>query len=193
MENCDFLGTHTITDDDRKQLNAKYPNYCFNHVSKFQSTSDATRNMLWQKKDVKLFLSTEKKIRYKDKDIKKDFLEFNISNDKYKDWLNTGKGIFFFEKEKDTPKNLKKCEELFDKNVLEIKKRVNEIGEINDVIANEQLNLALYDDSKLIEETFVQRVNKRLQLYGFISVPFTNKKGNNLINLNNLRKKNFLR
>ena len=44
----------------------------------------------------------------------------------------------------------------------------------------------LYGDSSLIEETFVQRVNKHLQLYGFILVPFANKKGNNLITLSNL-------
>ena len=57
---------------------------------------------------------------------------------------------------------------------------------MEEVVANEQLNLALYDDPNLIEETFVQRVNKHLQLFGFISVPFANKKGNNLITLDNL-------
>ena len=38
----------------------------------------------------------------------------------------------------------------------------------------------------MIEETFVQRVNKHLQLFGFFSIPFANTKGSNLINLNNL-------
>ena len=75
---------------------------------------------------------------------------------------------------------------MFDKNVLEIKKLVEDIGTLKEVVENEQLNLALYDDSNLIEETFAQRVNKHLQLYGFISVPFANEKGNNVITLSNL-------
>ena len=86
---------------------------------------------------------------------------------------------------KDITDKLDECEKLFDKNVLEIKKLVEDIGVLNEVVEHEQLNLALYDDSNLIEETFIQRVNKHLQLYGFISVPFGNKKGNNLIGLQN--------
>ena len=38
----------------------------------------------------------------------------------------------------------------------------------------------------MIEETFIQRFNKHLQLYGFISIPFANTKKSNLITLNNL-------
>ena len=38
----------------------------------------------------------------------------------------------------------------------------------------------------MIEETYIQRFNKHLQLYGFISIPFANTKKNNLITLNNL-------
>ena len=113
------------------------------------------------------------------------FLSFECSNDKYKDWLNTNEGIFFFDLYKDIPDKIE-CEKLFDKNVLEIKKLVEDIGVLKEDVENEQLNLVLYDDSNLIEETFVQRVNKHLKLYGFISVPFANKKGNNLISLSNL-------
>ena len=57
---------------------------------------------------------------------------------------------------------------------------------MEDVVSNEQLNVALYDDSNIIEETFIQRVNKHLQLYGLISIPFSNRKDFNLINLDNL-------
>ena len=75
---------------------------------------------------------------------------------------------------------------MFDEDVLKIKKLVNDIGNIKELTEDEQLNLILYDDSNIIEETFVQRFNKQLQLYGFISVPFLNLKKNNLINLQNL-------
>ena len=40
---------------------------------------------------------------------------------KYKEWLGTDKGIFMKPYIKKIPKPLKYCEELFDKDVLEIK------------------------------------------------------------------------
>ena len=99
---------------------------------------------------------------------------------KYRKWH------IFYELKKDIPKNLTKCEELFDKNVLEIKKLVDDIGELNEVVTYQQLNLVLYDDSNLIEPIFIQRFNKHIQIYGFISVPIANKKRNNLINSDNI-------
>ena len=70
--------------------------------------------------------------------------------------------------------------------MLEIKKLVQDIGALKEVTKDEQLNLALYDNSDLIDETFVQRFNKHLQLYGFISIPFANTKNSKLISLDNL-------
>ena len=64
-----------------------------------------------------------------DYSVRNRFL-FDISNNKYKDWLNTGGGIFFNNKEKDIPDTLIECEKLFDKNVLEIKKLVNNVERI---------------------------------------------------------------
>ena len=75
---------------------------------------------------------------------------------------------------------------MFDKDVLKIKKLVQDVGKLDTVTKDEQLNLTLYDDSNLIEETFIQRFNKQLQLYGFISIPFVNTKKNHLISLKNL-------
>ena len=72
------------------------------------------------------------------------------------------------------------------KKCLKQKKIVGDIGELKEITENEQLNLTLYDDSNIIEETFIQRFNKHLQLYGFISIPFSNTKKSNLITLNNL-------
>ena len=63
---------------------------------------------------------------------------------------------------------------------------MQDIGALNEVTEDEQLNLAIYDDSNLVEETYIQRFNKHLQLYGFISIPFANTKKSNLITLNNL-------
>ena len=113
-------------------------------------------------------------------------MKFVCSNTKYKDYLDSNNGIFYFDSYRDLPDDLQECEKLFDKDVLEIKKLVQDIGALNEVTEDEQLNLALYDDSNLIEETYIQRFNKHLQLYGFISIPFANTKKSNVITLNNL-------
>ena len=113
-------------------------------------------------------------------------MKFVCSNTKYKDYLDSNNGIFYFDSYRDLPDDLQECEKLFDKDVLEIKKLVQDIGALNEVTEDEQLNLGLYDDSNLIVETYIQRFNKHLQLYGFISIPFANTKKSNAITLNNL-------
>ena len=113
-------------------------------------------------------------------------MKFVCSNTKYKDYLDSNNGIFYFDSYRDLPDDLQECENLFDKDVLEIKKLVQDIGALNEATEDEQLNLAIYDDSNLIEETYIQRFNKHLQLYGFISIPFANTKKSNLVTLNNL-------
>ena len=113
-------------------------------------------------------------------------MKFVCENSKYKDYLDSNNGIFYFDSYRDLPGGLDECEKLSDKDVLEIKKLVNDIGQLKEITEYEQLNLALYDDSNIIEETFVQRFNKQLQLYGFISIPFAHTKKNHLITLQNL-------
>ena len=49
---------------------------------------------------------------------------------------------------------LKYCEELFDKDVLEIKKLVKDIGHLNTLIHREQENFVLYDDSNIVSNSF---------------------------------------
>ena len=82
-------------------------------------------------------------------------MKFICSNTKYKDYLDSNNGIFYFDSYKDLPDDLDECEKLFDKDVLEIKKLVQDVGTLNEVTENEQLNLALNGDSNLIKETFI--------------------------------------
>ena len=73
--------------------------------------------------------------------------------------------IFFKTSVIDLPKTLDETEQIFDEKVLEIKKLVKDIGNVNfDSI--EQLNLSHYDRSNLIKETYFQRLNKHIQIYG---------------------------
>ena len=49
-------------------------------------------------------------------------MKFVCSNSKYKNYLDSNNGIFYFDSYKDLPDDLNECEKLFDKDVLEIKK-----------------------------------------------------------------------
>ena len=188
LDECTYIGWYKLTDHDKQEINKLHPDFSFNTLGEYVSHSRSTRNTKWEIGDLTLFPSTEYKSRGKTKtfDIKKHFMKFVCSNTKYEDYLDSNIGIFYFDSYRDLPDDLQECEKLFDKDVLEIKKLVQDIGAINEITKDEQLNLSLYDDSNLIEETYIQRFNKHLQLYGFISIPFANTKKSNIITLNNL-------
>ena len=84
---------------------------------------------------------------------------------KYKEWFGTKEPIH-----KKIPKPLKYCGELFDKDVLEIKQLVKDIGDLNTLIHREQKNFVLHDDSNIISNTFLTELNKNIQSYGIISL-----------------------
>ena len=67
-----------------------------------------------------------------------NFFRLKISSNDYSDWLNTSYNIFFQSDVKNIPKPLTTCEALFDKNVLPIKKLVNDIGDLNKLIEKER-------------------------------------------------------
>ena len=59
---------------------------------------------------------------------------------KYKEWLDTDNRTFMKPYVKKIPKLLKYCEELFDKDVLEIRQLVKDIRDLNTLIHREQKN-----------------------------------------------------
>ena len=61
---------------------------------------------------------------------------------------------------------------MFDKDVLEIKQLVKDIGDLNTLIHREQKNFVLYDDSNIISDTFFTELNKNIQSYGRISLQY---------------------
>ena len=187
LDDCNYLGDYPLTDDDKKELKKFFPNFSFNSLAEYVSITDKTNKTQWKENDL-LFPSSTKKASDSTTifDPKTQFMKFVCENSKYKDYLDSNDGIFFFNSYKDLPGDLDDCEKLFDKDVLEIKKLVNDIGQLKEITEHEQLNLALYDDSSIIEETFIQRFNKQIQLYGFISIPFAHTKKNHLISLKNL-------
>ena len=82
------------------------------------------------------------------------------------------------------PKPLTDCKKLFDKDVLEIKQLVKDIGDLNNLIHKRQKNFILYDESDFIKETFFTELNKNIPSYVIISLHYDyNKK--TLINWKN--------
>ena len=62
---------------------------------------------------------------------------------------------------------------MFNKDVLEIKQLVKDIGDLNALIHWEQKNFACYDDDRnIISNTFLTEINKNIQSYGMISLQY---------------------
>ena len=61
---------------------------------------------------------------------------------------------------------------MFDKDVLEIKQLVKDIGDLNTLIHREQKKFVLYDDSNIVSNKFFTELNKNIQSYGIISLQY---------------------
>ena len=114
----------------------------------------------------------------------------NIWQNSIGNGLNTDK---IFEKSyiNKIPKPLKYCEELFDPNVLVIKKLVKDLGDLTPIVHKERKKIFLYDDSSIITHICFTEVNKKIQSYGLISLEY-DKTTANLINSKNRLKFNIL-
>ena len=112
------------------------------------------------------------------------FQAVSQATQKYKEWLGTDNRIFMKPYIRKILKPLTDCEKLFDKDVLEIKQLVKDIGDLNNLIHKEQKNFIQYDESDFIKETFFTELNKNIPSYGIISLHYNyNKK--TLINWKN--------
>ena len=184
---------YKLNNDDKKQLNALYPNFSFNSLTLLTRPLAEWRGDSFTNKDMILFDDTKynqlPNIR-KDDFLSKSYWHFN-SNSSYHQWLNTPHGILFGDVFKDLPKPLTECEKLFDKNVLKIKKLEKEIGDLNGAIFKETKNFYLYDNSNVISNTFFTELNRKIQCYRFILLLYT-KSNYQLANSTNRLKFNVL-
>ena len=187
LDKCGFIGYYKLTNHDKQEINKVFPNFSFDTLCEYAAVNDNAKDFHWETNDL-IFPLHAYRINSPTSvfDQKTQFLKFVSDNVKYKDYFDSNNGIFFFDSVKDLPSDLDDCEKLFDKDVLEIKKLVNDIGLLKEITEYEQLTLALYDNSNIIEDTFIQRFNKQIQLYGFISIPFAQNKKNHLVTLKNL-------
>ena len=107
-----------------------------------------------------------------------------IQNNRYTKWFKNNYNVFYSPSVVDIPESLTKCKELFDYNVLPIKKLVKGIGDLNKLTIKETKNFFLYDDSNLISNPLFTELNKKIQAYGYISLLY-NKSDEQLITLKN--------
>ena len=179
---CIFKGFYNITNDDLKKIKKILPDFSFKVLSKWQGrgfTAIRSNDIFYP--SAKFLNPTDNNIF----DPKKKFMTVS-SQKKYKNYLSCNEGIFFKDVSIKLPQDIETCEKIFDEEVLKIKKLVKSIGEIKNIPEYEQINVALYDESNIIEETFVQRINKKVQLYGIASIPFAHTKKKHIISLQNL-------
>ena len=188
LDLCTYLGNLILTDDDKKQLNKLLPNFSFKSLAEYSLKRPTNMVTDWTSNDLFYLSKSLKTAPGHDEmfDLRKKFLMFTCNEKRYKDYLDTGEGVFFLNFSKNLPDTLDEREKLFDNDVLVTKNLVNKIGPLREIGLYEQLTLILYDDCNLIEETFFQRFNTQIQLYGFISIPFFHTKENHLITLQNL-------
>ena len=191
-----YMGSHWLDDDHLKELHSMLPNF---QLQQLHSWMKVNNDIVSYQNELIFFPFTYYGSYGKVGYPVVGFKAVSPATKKYKEWLGTDNRIFMKPYIKKIPKSLKYCEELFDKDVLEIKQLVKDIGDLNTLIHREQKNFVLYDDSNIVSNTFFTELNKNIQSYGIISLQYdyNNEKVINWKNklrfkINHNRKKEFL-
>ena len=148
------LGSYTLNDDDDlKKLRSMLPNFQLRQLHKWMKYTLSAQN--YQNELIFYpynYYESFGQVGYP----AVGFQAVSQATQKFKEWLGTDFRIFMkpYILMKKIPKPLKYCEELFDKDVLEIKQLVKDIGDLKTLIHREQKNFVLYDDSNIIDNTF---------------------------------------
>ena len=168
-----------------RELNAFYPDFTLSQLDCWKFETPFTRR--WGKDDLILFPNT-KNTHYRKAEF--NYSEFVYNDWKHNSWLQSNQFILNRPTYKLLPGTLQEAEEIFDKNVLPIKKLVKETGDTKKIVYKEQKIFFLHDDSNIIDHTLYAELNKRVQSYAVISVEF-NKNRKELMTTNNLLKFNI--
>ena len=132
-----FLGGYNLTDDDVKQLNSLHPGFSLKQLNRWAKVSDYVDS--WGRNDL-IPYPYPYPYPYMHQAPGTPFFEqtyFEYPTKKYEEWLNTDNKIFEKSYICKIPKSLKYCEELFNPNVLVIKKHVKDIGNLTPIVHKE--------------------------------------------------------
>ena len=186
LDKIRFLRGYNLTDDDVKQLNSLHPGFSLKQLNRWAKVGDYVDS--WGRNDLIPCPYTG----YQAPGM--PFFQqacFEYPTKKYRKWLKTNTKIFEKSYTNKIPRPLKYCEELFDANVLVIKKLIIDIGNLTPIVHKERKIFFLYGGSSIITHIFSTKVNKKLQSYGLISLEY-DKTTANLINSKNRLKFNIL-
>ena len=166
-----YMGTYTLNANDKKEFRSMLPNFQSKKFNKWMKVKVLIRINTNQNELMfypYYYYGSFGQVGYP----VMGFEAVSPATKKYKEWLGTDNRIFMRPYIKKIPKLLKYCEELLDKDVLEIKQLVKDIGDLNTLIHREQKNFVLYDDSNIISNTVYTELNKNIQSYGRISLQY---------------------
>ena len=97
IDTCTYLGNLLLTDDDKKQLNALLPDFSFKSLGEYSLKRPTNVVTDWTSND--LFYLSKSLITPTNEDeifdLQKKFLTFSCNSRQYKDYLDTGEGVFF--------------------------------------------------------------------------------------------------
>ena len=175
------MGTYELSSDDKKELKSMLPNFQLKTVNKWMKNKVSAQRY---ENEILFYPFTYYGSFGQPGYPVLSFLALSQATQKYKEWLGTDNRIFMKPYVRKIPKPLPDCEKLFDKDVLEIKQLVKDIGDLNNLIHKEQKNFILYDESDFTKETFFTELNKNIPSYGIISLYYDYNK-NTILNWKN--------
>ena len=142
-----YMGEYSLNVNDQKELHSIRPSFQLKIFHKWMKVKVAAQNYQNELTFYPYnYYGSFGQVRYP----VMSFETVSPATKKYTEWLGTDNRIFMRPYIKKIPKPLKYCEELFDKDVLEIKQLVKDIGDLNTLIHREQKKFVLHDDSSLI-------------------------------------------
>ena len=156
--NIKDLGTYALTDKDLEELRKLIPNSRLKNLHKF--VFERNRNITWQNEILFYPQTRYQSFGQPEYDGSLMLAQPDKKAFKYKDYLNSDRNIFHRPYFRKIPSTLVAAELLLDKDVLEIKDLVKKTSTFVKEIADEQKNFILYDNSDLIQETFLQKLKK---------------------------------
>ena len=167
LKYCQVLDwKYKLTDNNKKQFGALYPNFCLTYFTKWVQKRNfyvPDYTDYFGPEDMKLMPETIYNQFPSTIDL---FMKFNSTNRKYSLWLERHSYFIFYRTElNDFPngQTLDDCEQFFDKNVLPITKLVKDIGDLDKMVIKETKIFYLYDNCNLISNTFFTELNKQIQ------------------------------
>lgn len=153
------LGTYKLTDEDIQEIRKLIPNFNLQFLHKFVKYKNIPNDRL---SELIYYPKTSYQVFGQPEYIGSKFLT-SIDSRKYGDYFHTDNLIFKQPYIKKIPSTLAAAENVFDKDVLEIKDLVTKTGNISKKTTNEQKFLFFMITATLYKKRFLLKLKKTYQ------------------------------